>query len=423
MPRNNAEDKGIDSKGMGVRVLLANKFFFLNGGSETVFFQERDFLRSNGVEVCDLSMQDERNLPSETASYFVRNVNYRAGGGGGLGRLNKALSFIHSHEAVRKVEALVAAHRPQIAHLHNIYHQLTPAIIPALRRQGVKVVLTLHDYKLVCPSYVMLKEGKVCADCEGKQFLQPVVRHCQGSYGKEAMLAAEALWHRWRGSYDGVDLFLSPSRFLADLVTQSRGARNRIRVLRNGIDASLFVPTGRDDGYGLYFGRLSNEKGIATLLSAHAAIGGGGGFPFKVVGTGPQEAFLRESYPKAEFLGYKAGAELRALVANASFVVVPSEWYENCSMVVLEAMALAKPVIGARIGGIPEQVEDGVTGLLFPSGDKEALGQAMACLWSDPPLRTRMGAAARVKLEREYSLEHHCRDLLGIYEELLSRSH
>jgi glycosyltransferase involved in cell wall biosynthesis len=406
---------------MGVRVLLANKFFFLNGGSETVFFQERDFLRANGVEVCDLSMQDERNLSSETDSYFVRNVNYRAGRGG-VGRLREALSFIHSHEAVRQVEALVAVHRPQIAHLHNIYHQLTPAIIPALKRHGVKVVLTLHDGKLVCPSYLMMSKTGLCTRCEGKHFMGPVFFHCQDSYVKEAMLASEALWHRWRGSYGGVDLFLSPSRFLADLVAQSCGVYDRIRVLRNGIDASLFVPTGRDDGYGLYFGRLSNEKGVATLLSAHAAIGGGD-FPFKVVGTGPQEDSLRETYPKAEFLGYKAGAELRALVAAASFVVVPSECYENCSMVVLEAMAMAKPVIGARIGGIPEQVEDGVTGLLFPSGDKEALGQAMACLWSDPPLRTRMGAAARVKLEREYSLEHHCRDLLGIYEELLSRSH
>jgi glycosyltransferase involved in cell wall biosynthesis len=281
------------------------------------------------------------------------------------------------------------------------------------------VVLTLHDGKLVCPSYLMLdaSRGSVCADCGGRSFYRAVSRRCQGSAGKGLLLAAEAYWHRLRRSYDGVDLFLAPSRFLADLMTSRRLPGARVRVLRNGIDTSRYLPSRRDEGYALYFGRLSREKGVETLLRAHAAHASR--VPLKVVGTGPLEAELRARFPAAEFLGYRTGRVLEKLVSDSSCVVVPSEWYENCSMVVLEAMAFGKPVIGSRMGGIPEQVEDGVTGYLFPMGDEQELAQRLLRLWDDPSLRGAMGAAGRAKLEREYSLERHCAELLSIYRDLM----
>jgi glycosyltransferase involved in cell wall biosynthesis len=301
--------------------------------------------------------------------------------------------------------------------LHNIYHQLTPAIIPLLKSRGVKVVLTLHDGKLVCPSYLMLNKGRICEACRGRRFHRSIFSRCQGSMSRGALLTAEAYWHRWRGSYDHVDRFVAPSDFLGDLVTRRRVPREKMTVLRNGIDLEEYRPHYTDQGYVLYFGRLSQEKGIQTLLAAHETMARP--IPLKVVGTGPVQDDLRSRFTTAEFLGYKEGNELRELVGKAAFVVVPSEWYENCSMVVLEAMALGKPVIGSRIGGIPEQIDDGKTGFLFQMGDQAELARKMDTLLAEPELRARMGRAARRKIQNEFSLDAHCTRLLSIYHELL----
>lgn len=400
-----------------MNILLANKFFHLNGGSERVFFQERFLLLGLGHKIIDFSMEDERNIPSPYSDFFVPNIDYHRTGGIHR-KLQQAAAFIHSTVAVGNLEKLLRQEKPEIAHLHNIYHQLTPSIIPILKNHGVKVVMTMHDCKLVCPSYNALSGKLICTACLGRYFWKPFTTNCQGSRSRGLLLALEAFFHKWRRSYEAVDLFLSPSQFIADL-TATRIPKEKIRVLRNGMDTNEFHPHWEDQGYGLYFGRLSREKGIDTLLQAHTAMPFS--VPLKVVGTGPLEKTLRNAYPAAEFLGYKTGKELKDLVANSAFVVVPSEWYENCSMVVLEAMAMGKPVIGSRIGGIPEQVEDGKTGFLFEMGNAEELGRKMAALATDPELRQRLGRAARKKLEREYSLAAHGEGLLDIYSEVLMR--
>lgn len=401
-----------------MKVLFANKFFYNKGGSETVMFQERDYLLGQGVEVVDFSMADERNIPSPSESYFVRSIDYHCAHAGKMQKVRDALSFIHSSEAVKRIGQLIEEKRPDIAHLHNIYHQITPSIIPVLKRAGVKVVLTLHDTKLICPSYLMLNRDEICEECRGRAFYKATTSGCQNSLFKGVLLSLEAYWHAWRGSYDPVDRFLAPSRFLADMVSRYRIPEEKVTVLRNGIDTEAFVPTYEDEGYVLYLGRISKEKGVETLLAAHAALPGG--VSMKVVGTGPiLDRVSVSAGPAVEFMGYKTGDELRDIVRKCSCVVVPSEWYENCSMVVLEAMALGKPVIGARIGGIPEQVEDGVTGLLFTMGDVGELSSAMAAVMSDSAGRRALGQAARKKLETEYSAKAHNERLMRIYMEIL----
>ena len=400
-----------------MKILFINKFFYLNGGSERVFFQERDFLRQEGHTVIDFSMKDERNLPSPYADYFVANIDYHETKKY-LSKLKQGISFIHSNLAVDNIERLIIDTKPNIAHLHNIYHQLTPSIIPILKKHGAKILLTLHDYKLICPSYLALKNEVICDECQGKFFWKPFTSNCQNSRLKGFLLSIEAIWHKWRKSYDYVDCFLSPSQFLADL-TKERLPRNKLKILRNGIDAAKYQSNYEDEGYALYFGRLSEEKGIKTLLKAHRSLIEN--VPLKIVGTGPLEEELMLSYPKALFLGYKSGKDLNELIANAAFVVVPSEWYENCSMVVLEAMAMGKPVIGSCIGGIPEQIEDGKTGFLFEMGKIDELSDKMTVLWSDKKLRAEMGKAAREKVEKEFSLQKHCADLMEIYNQLLTK--
>ncbi|BHH84240.1 glycosyltransferase family 4 protein [Desulforhopalus sp. 52FAK] len=398
-----------------MKILLANKFFYLNGGSETVFFQERDYLLKQGHSVIDFSMLDEQNLPSYYFNFFVPNTSYNDMEGAAQ-KLRQAVSFIHSPTAVKNIEALIIKERPQIAHLHNIYHQLTPSIIPVLKKHGVKVVLTLHDYKLVCPSYIALKDGWLCNACAGNKFWKAFTTNCQNSRMRGFLLTAEALYHSWRKSYAGIDLFLAPSQFMADL-TEQRIGKARMKVLHNGIDESVYQSCYVDHGYGLYLGRLSKEKGVMTLLNAHQKMKDP--MPLKVVGTGPLEEELRQKYHSVDFHGYQSGQVLKDLISNSAFVIVPSEWYENCSMVVLEAMACGKPVIGSRIGGIPEQIEDGKSGFLFEMGNGQELTEKMDRLSHDRSLRSQMGSAARRKLEQEYSLTQHCESLIAIYQELL----
>jgi glycosyltransferase involved in cell wall biosynthesis len=401
-----------------MKVLIANKFFYHNGGAETVFFQERDFLLKHGLKVVDFSMTDKRNLPSPYAAFFAPNINFFQQAGV-VEKVYHAVSFVHSSATVKKIEELIIQEKPQIAHLHNIYHQLTPSIIPVFKKYGIKIVLTLHDCKLVCPNYLALRKGQICTACQGEFFWKPFFLNCQNSRMHSLLLAVEAYWHKWRKTYEDVDLFLTPSQFLANLIS-NRIASEKIRILHNGVDTDCCPPTFSDEGYyALYFGRLSREKGIFTLLQAHEQVAER--VPLKIVGTGELEEELRIRYPDVTFLGRKTGEELFDVVANAAFVIVPSECYENCSMAILEAMAFGKPVIASRLGGIPEQINDGETGMLFENGNVVELAEKMDLLFSDVRLREQMGRAARRKVEKEYALVDHNRQLLTIYTNILSR--
>lgn len=396
-----------------MKVLLANKFFFRNGGSEVVLFQERDFLLRTGHEVVDFSMQDPRNLESPHAVSFVSPQDYR---GGGLARkLRSAMSFVHSREAVRNIGTLIDRTRPDLLHCHNIYHQLTPSIIGAAKSRGVPVVLTLHDSKPVCPAYTRLRGETPCSDCLEGDFTGVLRHRCAGgSLGKSALLYVEALAQRRLGNYEQVDRYIAPSRFMADAIAH-RIPAERVALLYNGVD----VPdaSDSDDGYMLYLGRLSAEKGIETLLQAHAA--SAARWPLRVAGTGPLRDHLTARFPQAQFVGHLSGDALWQAVARAAIVVVPSECYENCPMSVLEAMAHGRPVVGSRMGGIPELVADGETGLLFDAGSVDGLGAALVRLMESPGLRRQLGRQARRRAEEQFSLDAHNRGLLDIYGSVL----
>lgn len=404
-----------------MRILIANKFFFRNGGSESVMFAERRYLQEAGVSVIDFSMHDERNLPSDYASYFVAHRSYAAEPQGLLRRAHAALSLIHSREAVDRIVELIDTARPDLLHCHNVYHQLTPSIIGAARDRGVPVVLTLHDYKPICPIYTRLRRGRPCSDCLDQRFLNVLRHRCaDGSLARSALLYAEAAAHKLMRSYEKVDAAIAPSRFMYRAATRSRFPPERVHVIPNGIETSCIAPSFSDDGYALFLGRLSSEKGIVTLLEAHAAIRDR--VPLRVAGTGPLEHQIRERYPHAELVGHVSGTALDETIRRAAFLVVPSEWYENCPLVVLEAMAHGKAVVASDIGGIPELVVHGETGLLFSPGNRDALARCLETLMQDAGLRRRYGAAARRRAERQFSMERHIDSLLELYRAVLERA-
>lgn len=401
-----------------MKVLLANKFFFGKGGAETVFFQEREYLQETGVETVDFSMLDERNSPSPYSAYFVSSKHYtHESKRSVLENLSFALSFIHSKEAVSKFDRLILETRPDLVHCHNIYHQLTPSIIGVAKKHGLPVILTLHDYKPVCPTYVRLRQGRVCSKCLNGQFHHVLVNRCaEGSLGRSALLYAEAVTQKFLGNYDKVDLFIAPSQFMADSVTRGRLPLDKVKVLPNGVNVETVKYSELDDGYVLYFGRLSREKGVHTLLECQRQLCGK--YPLKICGTGPLLTEMNFDHPATEFLGYQSGNELHELIAKSSMVVVPSEWYENCSMSILEAMAHGKPIVASRIGGNPELVVDGETGLLFEPGDGEALAGHIDRLMDDQAMRREFGLAGRNRAERVFSLKAHHEKLLMLYQAL-----
>lgn len=397
-----------------LKILFANKFFYLKGGAETVMFDEIDLLRKHDVDVIEFSMSDPRNRPSRYASYFVSPKDYRSTSR--ITRLSSALSFIHSREAVDKISRLIRDERPDILHCHNVYHQLTPSIINAASLAGIPIVLTLHDYKVVCPVYTRLSNGEVCTKCSDGHYEALLTRRCaDGSIGRSGLLLAEARFHAAAGSYRRVDKFIAPSRFMRDAVTPLLG-ESRVVYIPNGVDTSRIEASGQDQGFVLYLGRLSPEKGVETLLRAHAE--DNAAWRLVVAGSGPLLDTLRSQFPLAEFTGHLAGADLAAKLREASLIVVPSEWHENNPLSVLEAMAHAKPIVASRIGGIPELVRHGQTGLLFEPGNTQQLSRHIRTMLSDPDLRRNFGNEARKIAETEYSLERHGAAVTSLYESL-----
>ena len=400
-----------------MKILQANKFFFANGGSETVMFQERDYLLANGHQVVDFAMQDSRNFASHYANYFVNNRSYKKNNAGKFSKITDVISFVHSSEAVKNISRLINDTKPDIVHCHNIYHQLTPSIIGAAKKLGVPVVLTLHDYKPVCPIYNRLQQGKPCSKCLDGDFSQVLRNRCaDGSLGKSAVLFAEATVQRLMGNYEKVDAYIAPSQFMQQSIAH-RVPENRVKQLYNGIDVSAVSASVVDEGYVLYIGRLVPEKGVETLLKAHA--NSDNKWPLIVAGTGPLLDVLKAQYNHSIFVGHLAGDALKSLIEKAAVVVVPSEWYENCPMSVLEAMAYGKPVVGSRMGGIPELVEDGKTGLLYTAGNVNELTDVLDRLMTSSTLRQQMGAAGRLRVISNFSLDKHNKGLIDIYQFVL----
>lgn len=402
-----------------MRVLLANKFFYDHGGPESVLFAARELLAARGHDVIDFAMRHPDNRPSPYAAYFapyrdLRSIRPTPA------TVSAALNFVDSREAARCLRRLVRDHRPDIAHLHSINHQLTPSIIRVLHAEGVPVVMTLHDYKLVCPAYTLRADGAICERCTGGRFYHATATRCRG-LARGVLLSAESyVQHRLLRSYEKVRLFLSPSRFLAEKFREM-GFRYPLEVLPNPAVSATAAAAGapaQRDGF-LYVGRIAEEKGVGTLCEAASRAG----VTMRIAGDGPALPELRARYdgrPGIDFLGRRAPADAQALMRAALAVVVPSEWYENQPMVVLEAFAAATPVIGSRIGGIPELVQDRETGLLHDPGDIDGLASKLRWAQEHPAEMQAMGERARAAAA-EFSLERHYERLLSVYERMLAQ--
>jgi glycosyltransferase involved in cell wall biosynthesis len=400
-----------------MKVLLVNKFLYPKGGSETCLFDTARILKEAGHEVSFLGMAHPRNVPLPGPAAIVSRVDFD-GTRSLVEKARAAGRILYSFESRRALEELIRAGRPDVAHLHNIHHQLSPSILPVLVRSGVPVVMTLHDYKVVCPAYTLWVRGATCEACRGGRYGRAVGGKCvRDSRAKSLLCAAEMILHgRLLHADRAVDIFISPSRFLKDKVGEM-GFRGTVVHLPNPVVTDgIESRSDWDEESIVYFGRLSAEKGLETLVAAADGLG----VIVKIFGDGPDKERLRalaSRLPLARvvFGGRLAREELHRQVRRSILTVLPSAWYENAPYAVLESFALGKPVVAARIGGVPELVRDGTTGWTFEPGNPDDLrAKVRACLENPASVRA-AGREARAFAERELSPAAYLRGLLAIY--------
>lgn len=406
-----------------MKILMVHKFHYVEGGAERYVFNLTRLLESRGHTVIPFAMQHPGNEASEYSDYFSPRIDpdQLTSKGATTSRIKTLSRFLYNREAQRRLDQLIRDTQPDIAHVHSIYHHLSPAIFSTLKKHNLPVCLTLHDYKLVCPNYIFLDgRRQVCEACQGKKFWNATLKKCfRDSYAASALVTAEAFLHKWLKSYqNGVDLFISPSRFLGGKVEQYGYGRTRFIIQPYTLDLFAYPPHYDSSSYFIFMGRLTHEKGLHLLFDAVKDLQGAECY---VLGTGPIEDELkqriqREQLTSIRMMGYQSGDALKSLVANSKFTVVPSEWHDNSPLVIYESQALGKPVIGSNRGGIPELIDEGVDGHVFQSGDRDQLREKINHLINHPELIVRMGKAARRKAELQYDPDVHYEHMLKHYE-------
>jgi glycosyltransferase involved in cell wall biosynthesis len=409
-----------------MKILLVSNFYYNRGGDCTYMFSLKKLLENKGHKVIVFSMNHPSNFDSEYSRYFVSYINYdeevkNVNISTGFEVLNRA---VFSLEAKKKIELLIEDERPDIAHLQNIHHHITPSILYPLKKHNIPIVWTLHDFVLICPNTSFLSHGMICERCrKRKYYWPPIVRCKKNSLAASTMAAIETSLHRIMRVNDLVDTFIAPSEFLRDKLIDYGFNKNRVVCLNNFNNIGLCDHSGTQGDFYLYVGRISYEKGIKTLIDA--AINAKTG-KLKIVGEGPLKDEMvsyvtsKNENKRIYFLGHKSHKEVRDLLRACRFLVLPSECYENFPYSVLEACASGKPVIASRIGGILEIVKNWDTGLLFEPGNSEYLSLKIRYLMRHPDKAEELGRRAMELVNNELNAEKYYSRLLEEYKKLIS---
>lgn len=403
-----------------MRVLLVNAFHYLKGGVERTYFDESRWLAAAGHEVAHFAARHPDDAPSPTAGYFAPPADFSEGGPV-LAQLALLPRALWSAPAAAAMARLLAAWRPDVAHLHAPSRHLTPSILRSLERAAVPVVMTLHDFKPWCTNRILYAHGAVCERCRGGAHWHAVTTACvQDSRAKSAVGAVEAYLHDGLHAYRSVRRWIAPSRFVYDKARSFGLDDAQLRVLSHGVEPpreTFAPPPGTPERYAFFAGRLSAEKGVRLLPALAAAIAP---VPLVVAGDGPLAAWLHAGKPaNLHLVGHLSDAALAGLRARASVVLTPSLFVEHFGYTVAESLLDARPVVASRIGALPELVEHEVTGLLVEPGDGAALATAVRRALDDPAA-ARWGEAGRERVRRVSAPAAHVNGLLGIYHEAVA---
>ncbi|MFQ5770495.1 MAG: glycosyltransferase family 4 protein [bacterium] len=410
-----------------MKILMVDKYFFIKGGAERYFFELKKLLEAKGHEVIPFSMQHPHNFHTSFKKYFVENIEFN--GLSTFEKINQAPKIIgrviYSRAAKNALTRLIDKVQPDIAHIHMIDHQLSPSILHTLRDYGIPIIQTCHQYKLVCPSYrlFIMHKNQICEKCLKGNYYHAVLEKChKNSLGASAIVTLESYIHKWLKIYDLIDVLHVPSQFLGGKLIEGGFPKKKIWHSFYTINLDDYPYHPQQSDYLIYYGRLSEEKGVLTLLKSMQRVPEA---KLCIVGDGPYRLILenfvrKQQLTNVQFWGSKDGDNLVRLVQRAKFVVVPSEWHDNSPLVIYESFSMGKPVIASTLGGLPELVEDGVDGFNFDAGDINALTEHIHTLWHNSSLCEKMGKNARNKAEREFSPEAHYRKIKSLYENLIA---
>ncbi len=423
-----------------MRILLVNKFHYRKGGAETYYLTVGSELERMGHEVAYFSMRYPDNLPCKWDKYFVTQREYN-NVKNPLKAARDGVALIYSPEAKRNFQALCEEFRPDVVHLNNVHRQITLSILdaPYLRENKVPVFYTAHDYVTVCPGYLMLDgDGRVCDAClEDGRYRHCIENRCvKGSRAKSALAAMEASFNRAHKSNRRIDRVIAPSRFMRSKLIEGGWPEGKVVFLQNFADDSILDraanagadATDRENPYLLFFGRLSAEKGVDTLLRAFDAA-----LPnlpqdmrLVVVGDGPDAANFKAlasslgCASRIEFAGYQTGGALQAYVERASLAIASSRWRENMPYSIVEAFAAGTPVVGTDIGGIPELVDEGETGFICEPGGVQSMADAISRgthAFLDRSAYSMLQRNCRSYVMENCSREKFMNDLVNLYKE------
>ncbi len=393
-----------------MRILIANKFYYNRGGDCVASISLEKLLQEKGHHVAFFSMQHPSNFKSEWSSFFPSFVDFQSNNWNN--RYKAAIRIFYSNEVKKKFLLLLEEFKPDIIHLNNIHSQLSPLIGEIAHNKGLKVIWTLHDYKLICPAYSCLNNGNICEKCIENGNTAPVIsnRCMKNSFLASCLAYAESrFWNRKR-LITHTDYFIAPSAFMKRMMIKGDFPENKIKVIPNFINRELLPKLYPKENYFCFIGRLSSEKGLETLIKAANKLP----YQLVIIGGGPLEAKLKAmASSNVHFAGVKQWDEIKEIVGKARFCVIPSEWYENNPISAIEAQCLGTPILGANIGGIPETITENQSGLLFKSGNADDLKEKIQLMYQTDFNHELISREAKER----FSAEKYYNEIIKIYEQ------
>ncbi len=405
-----------------MRVLQIHKFFYPFAGPEAILFHTRDLLTARGHDVVDFAMEHPSNLESAYSGYFAPQRDYVDPTRPLSRRTRDALSSVYSVTVRRRLRRLLNDIRPDVAHMHSIYHQLTLSVVDELAHQGVPCVMQLHDYKIGCPAYQLYRAGQPCNLCTTGPVENVLLHRCiDGSLPASLLAAVEARLARGRGTYKKVNAYIASSAFGAQVAIDTGIDPDTVHVIPN------FLPPGQiGDGKAaleerprfLFSGRLEEVKGVREILAAYAS-----GDPrlgtLVVAGAGgkleSEVQAAANTSDNVEYLGRLRRDQVLEQLRRSRAVLVPSRWHENNPMSLLEARAVGVPAVCTDMGGLPEMVDDGLDGFVVPSSNVAALSNAIRRLAENRKLAEDMGRRGYERLLRDNTADVHYEQLMSVY--------
>ena len=409
-----------------MRILLVNYRYFISGGPEKYMFNIKKMLEDNGHEVIPFSIHSNKNVETEYSKYFVEPIGGRdATYFNEVKKTPKSIwqmltRSIYSIEVEKAIKREIRDVKPDIVYIIHFVNKLSPSVITGAKKMGVPVILRLSDYFLLCPRFDFMYQKKICEDCLSKGYRSCIKKRCvKGSLFASAIRVFSMKFHSLIHVYRGVDAFITPSEFLKKKLVANGFDEKKITCIPTFTTSKSEIGKPQVGVYGLYFGRITEEKGVETVVKAYEKLPG---YELKIMGDDTTEEAKRlkayveqRKIENIEFLGFKSGIELEKVIKGARFILIPSIWYDNLPNTALESFQYSKPVIASNIGSLPELVVDGVNGFLFEAGNDKALVEAIKKFDDDESV-VNMGAESRKRLETRFAPQTHYEVLMKVFD-------